>query len=168
MSELVAVWRRDVATKRDGVSVMPAPGLVRTAESTVIGVYVFNRDLNVQHFMLVEPSLSGRQLLARVRTALALPSDVSALGGQVGLHFNYAVEYNDTPLAEDAPLLQAGVGDGANVDLAVHVKQFGPGPSALLNKVIFRPGQADDPTPGPLPAQLALSLIKQAFKHLLP
>ena len=168
VNELIAVWRRDVATKRDGVSVMPAPGLARTTEASVIGVYVFNRDLTVQHFMLVEPNLSGRQLLARVRTALALPSDVSALGGQVGLHFNYAVEYKGVPLAEDAPLLQAGVGDGTSIDLVVHVKPFGPGPSDPLNQVVFRPGQSDDQTPGRLSPQLAQSLIIQAFRHLLP
>ena len=168
VNELVAVWRRDVATKQQGVSVMPAPGLANNVDSTVIGIYVFNRDLNVQHFMLVKPSLSGRQLLASVRTALALPPEVSALGGQVGLRFSYVLAFNNTPLAEDALLLQAGVADGVNVDLVVHVQSFGPGSTDLSSQVTFRPGQSDGQTPGRLSPQLAQKLLAQAFGHLLP
>ncbi len=128
-----------------------------------ISLYVFNQAFSVQHVMRVAPTLTGQQLYAQVRAALALQDGVSALGGRVGLRFAYILSYNDTPLSLHTPLDQAGIVDGANLDLRITVQQFSP--DGKLTPVEFRSAQKDF---GTLPPTITRRLVSKAFAHLLP
>jgi hypothetical protein len=129
-----------------------------------MNIYIFNRAFSVQHVMHVAPTLTGQQLYAQVRAALALSDRVEALGGQVGLRFTYTLLYNGTQLSLEQSLSKSGIEDGANLDLIISMQQFSPDGS--LAPVVFR-GPREDIGPNKLSRELIGRLITKAFGHLL-
>jgi hypothetical protein len=127
-------------------------------------VYIFNQAFSIQHVMRVAPTLTGRQLYAQVRVALALNDQVEALGGQVGLRFTYTLLHNGTHLLLEQPLSKSGIEDGTSLDLIISMEQFGP--DGNLTPVVFR-GPREDVGPSKLSRELIGRLIEKAFGHLL-
>jgi len=126
-------------------------------------VYIFNQAFSIQHVMRVAPTLTGRQLYAQMRVALALSDRVEALGGQVGLRFTYTLLHNGTNLLLEQPLSKSGIEDGTSLDLIISMEQFSP--DGTLTPVVFR-GPREDIGTGKLSRELIGSLIKKAFGHL--
>ena len=129
-----------------------------------MNIYIFNRAFSVQHVMCVAPTLTGRQLYAQVRVALALNDQVEALGGQVGLRFTYTLLHNGTHLLLEQPLSESGIEDDTSLDLIISMEQFGPNGS--LAPVVFR-GPNEEDGSSKLSRELIGRLIKKAFGHLL-
>lgn len=164
VDRLVATWRRDLGRGAKGIQVLPAPEPAGEAQERgeTIDLYVFNRDLGVEHFLRSPQALTGRQLFARVKSSLMLQDRVETLRGKVGLAFEYRLEHAGRLLDDVVPITAAGVGDGSSLDLLVTMTPFGPcGPTEA---VAFR---AVEHSRG-LPPRIQLDLLRRAFAHLLP
>jgi len=153
-------YRAQLGTVKEAVELQPGPQRIPPENS--VGIYVVNEDLSINHFMCVTPNMLGWQLDAQVRAILALPDNVSAVGGRLGLRFKYMLLHAGLPLSELSPLTRAGVGEGSTVNLQVAVEQFGPGKASI--PVEYRPAE----TPGVLSSRMKRRLIIQAFDHLWP
>ncbi|HUP25935.1 MAG TPA: toll/interleukin-1 receptor domain-containing protein [Thermoanaerobaculia bacterium] len=164
VERLSRLWLRIRAEQREGIVVLPAPEhmAVHTTHASPLDLYVFNRSLGVKHFLQVPPDITGEQLEARVRTALALPERQEALGGKVGLSFGYRLEYDGTVLRSTEPITSAGVKHGTSIDITVIVEMFGPGQAPA--PVDFRAPEARRHAP----PGLYLGLFRRAFAHLMP
>ncbi len=166
VNELVATWRRDQAV---GGPVLPAPCSATThrsattshgaAQCPTIVLYVRNRQLSVAHVIVVPAAATGQELESLVRAQLALPDVETSVNGAVGTRFDYQLKNAGRQIpADDTPLAQLSITDGAVIDLEVQVQWVGPtGPSPT---VTYRRG----PSPGRSPD------LKQfpAFDHLIP
>jgi len=124
-------------------------------------IYIRNQELSVHHYMAVSPQMFGWQLMAQVRSDLALQDSVTAVGGRVGMHFKYELHHNQTPLPQQIPLAQSGLTNGSLLDLQISVEQFSP--KGVSEAVQYRPGQ----TGGIIADRVRDKLWHQAFGHLL-
>jgi hypothetical protein len=152
-----ATWSRDEAVN---VPVRPAPTRVDTVSPT-INLYVRNTDLSMACVVPVSQDTTGAGLLATVRTALALPADVTKFGGQIGARFLYRLELDGRQIPENAALPTLGLGEDSTVDLRIQVTWFAP--KDMGGTQTYRNG--DEVT---LNAAMKRRLIDMAFGHLMP
>lgn len=127
-----------------------------------IGIFVYNQDLGVEHFIRVASSLTGKRLFERVRAALALEEKVTTPEGRFGLCFSYALLHHNVPIPDDTSLQAIGITDDACLNLQVSVQPFGP--RRTFESAEYRSLSGDEA----LPPTIARQLITKAFGHLLP
>lgn len=132
-----------------------------TSRPSTIGIYILNRRLSIQQFVCVTPNIYGWQLQAQIRSILELQDSVSAIGGLVGLKFDYNLLHQGQPLPKQLPLMQAGISDGTTLNLQVTMVNFGPD---VDTSVEFLPAE----TSAPLSRRMVKRLLTQAFGHLMP
>ncbi|WP_239340193.1 toll/interleukin-1 receptor domain-containing protein [Frankia sp. CiP3] len=157
--DLVTTWQRDMAV---GVPVMPAPPIASEAGNPPSKmIYVRNRVLSFAIVLAVPETTTAGELVRLVRTRLALPDEETKFNGLVGIRFQYRLIIAGKPTPDD-PAAALHLQDGCTVDLEVSVEPFGPtGP--LAEGTTYRPG-----TPGTIPPATTRSLIRTAFRHLVP
>lgn len=160
IQQLAKFWHQDLEKRKNGIQVLPTPYLVGSSVNETIGVYIFNKTFSVQHFMRIFPEVSGEKLFAQVRTALDLKENVSAIGGKVGLRFQYELLFNGKPIPKHLPLSHCGIKNEDSVDLKVLVEHFAPGKPAHPTEYRNKESNIE------LDAKLKEKLYKQAFGHL--
>ena len=165
---LADTWRRDSVRMREGVHPLPAPNAsdgmgTGHPEPEQVGIYVFNQDLAVEHFLYVPRVLAYRQLLARVRHALDLKDRVDTMSGLVGLRFEYQLDREAPDSSIDGGERREQVchlREGETLTLVVRVEPFGPelGSTAVTYRDVDIGSRS----------RTHSSLLRAAFEHLLP
>lgn len=162
VERLVGTWMRDWENRKRAIGVLPAPGLPDTPPDAEWGLYVFNSDLSVEHFLRVSPRISCRQLQTRVHSALRLQDVVSILDGRLGMRFSYSLLAGGSPLEPESLLPEAGIKDDTVLELLVKVEPFGPGQPT--QSVSYR---ISDVTQN-LSESVQRDLLLKGFAHLIP
>jgi TIR domain len=168
--DLVRAWRLDVRSALDGLPRRPAPHIETDPDlvfEETVAIYVMNRDLGVEHLLRVPRRLSCRQLHARVRTALDLPSSSPALGGRIVLRYRYQLLHGDQPLRTDSDEC-VELFDETTLDMAVVVELPHAGEERSLPTVVYR--DRPDITASYRESEL-VEIERQVltdFHHLLP
>lgn len=162
VSELAALWGRDIAV---GEPVLPAPyapaAVIGEVQRTIV-LYIRNRALSVAHTVVVPAESTGQDLENSVRDALALPSVEEKFGGAVGMRFYYRLKKAGELISVDSgKLADSQIVNGGTIDLEVQVEAFGPGWISPI--VVYR----HLPSTGLSPATTR-ALINSAFNHLIP
>lgn len=155
--ELAAAWRRDQAV---GLPVLPAPAGADLDCGPTCVLYVRNRALSVVHTVAVSCMATGQQLEKTVRSALALPDQVTELDGKVGMTFHYRLCHRGEVIA-DSTLPALHITDGSMIDLEVELEAWGPDGS--VSRTTYRRDE-----PSGLPPAMIRKLVNAGFDHLRP
>ncbi|AHH97325.1 toll/interleukin-1 receptor domain-containing protein [Kutzneria albida] len=155
--ELAGAWRRDQAV---GLPVLPAPVGVDLGEGPTSVLYVRNRALSVAHTVAVPSSATGRELEKAVRTSLALPDQVTELGGKVGLTFHYQLRHRGQEIA-DQPLPALHITEGSMIDLEVELETWDS--DGTVCRTTYRTNGYSG-----LPPEMIHKLVNSGIGHLRP
>lgn len=155
---LADTWRRD---RGAGLPVIPAPKVPTSRVDDPIELFVRNRELSVLHVVAVPSTVTGLELLGRVREDLQLRDGESSR--IVSVRFTYELRYHDKAL-EDQPLTELGVKDEDTIDLLVKCEVM-----SRVQTVSTWDYRDDLASRGPeIKRRAERALIDAAFRHLMP